>query len=257
MCAGVYLALRRMSEPEMKSVAVRRKRKPFVIDKACSKRGRNDHSHFDIHGIEKLLLQYEERAHNEDADSSCTSVWMALNVVLDNCSFEKTLLQHDLSARSENRVVPVVSREYEESFMRPCLHEEETPCSLGLYCECNFIDEHKPFVGVSFVMPELRSEETSMCILCLRKLTQMLFYRVAEGHTAAHKLLQTYGNICDVAGEYHSSAMLIMPAQGPVHCMPLPVVAHQRNKYYVVVRNGHPYLKQRMVYFEDFTETRS
>ena len=73
-----------------------------------------------------------------------------------------------------------------------------------------------------------------------------------SGNTGSDKLLQTYGNLCDVPGEYHSSAMLVMPTHASVHCMPLPVVAHQRNKYYVIFQNGYRHLRQRNVYFEDF-----
>jgi hypothetical protein len=242
-----------MSMLEAEPAAPRRKRKPAASDKACHKRTRHEDTVVSVAEIDKLLTDHEARASNKTVDSSCTSVWMALNVVLDHCTIEKTLLQHDLSSTSENKVVPVVSRAYEESFMRECIGPEDLPCSLGQYCECNFIDEEHAFVGVSFVMPELRSEETSMCILCLRKLTQMLFYRVAHGGHTSDKLLQTYGNLCDVPGEYHSSAMLIMPPHGPVHCMPLPVVSHQRNKYFVELRDGHRYLRQRHVYVEDFT----
>lgn len=241
-----------MSEAES-AVPPRRKRKQAATDKASHKRVRSEGAAVSITEIEKLLMQHESTASNATADSSCTNVWMALSVVLDNCTFEKTLLQHDLSSRSENKVVPVVSRAYEESFMRECISAEDVPCSLGQYCECNFIDEEHAFVGVAFVMPELRSEETSMCILCLRKLTQMLFYRVVHGGLVSDKLLQTYGNVCDVPGEYHSSAMLIMPPHGPVHCMPLPVVSHQRNKYFVVLKDGRRFLRQRHVYVEDFT----
>ena len=46
--------------------------------------------------------------------------------------------------------------------------------------------------------------------------------------------------------------MLVVPPSGPVHCMPLPVVAHQRNKYHVVLRDGRRHLRQRNVYVEDF-----
>jgi hypothetical protein len=46
--------------------------------------------------------------------------------------------------------------------------------------------------------------------------------------------------------------MLIMPPNGPVHSMPMPVVAHQRNKYYVVNERGCRRLMQRNVYVEDF-----
>ena len=65
-------------------------------------------------------------------------------------------------------------------------------------------------------------------------------------------LLQIYENACDVPGEYHSSAMLIMPPDGPVQNMPLPVVSHQRHKYHVVHIDGHRHLRQRNVYVEDF-----
>jgi hypothetical protein len=64
----------------------------------------------------------------------------------------------------------------------------------------------------------------------VRKLTQMLFYRVANGYTGSDKLLQTYGNLCDVPGEYHSSAMLIMPTHAAVHCMPLHCMPHNRSE---------------------------
>lgn len=243
-----------MSMPEAEStVPPRRKRKQSTAEKTPYKRIRSDSTGVSIAEIDKLLMHHESTASNKTADSACTNVWMALNVVLDNCTFEKTLLQHDLSSSSENKVVPVVSRAYEESYMRECIFPQDVPCSLGQYCECNFIDEEHAFVGVAFVMPELRSEETSMCILCLRKLTQMLFYRIAQGGHASDRMLQTYGNICDVPGEYHSSAMLVMPPHGPVHCMPLPVVSHQRNKYFVVMQNGHRFLRQRHVYAEDFT----
>ena len=202
--------------------------------------------------IDSILQEYQDRARDIDADSSATSVWLALNVVLDNSSFEKSLLQHDISTKHEDNIVPVVTRQYEESFMRECIHEEDKPCSMGQYCECNFIDSDNSFVGVAFVMPDLQTVNNSMCILCLRKLTQMLFYRLMNGAYKSNHLAQLYGNICDVSGEYHSSAMLVLPKHGAVHSMPLPVVAHQRNKYFVVMLNGHKYLKQRNVYFEDF-----
>jgi hypothetical protein len=81
--------------------------------------------------------------------------------------------------------------------MRECVHEHDKPCSMGQYCECNFIDQEHAFVGVAFVMPELNSDETGMCILCLRKLTQLLFYRVQKAGFTSSQLIQTYGNICD------------------------------------------------------------
>ena len=202
--------------------------------------------------IDSILQEYQDKARDVDADSSATSVWLALNVVLEHSTFEKTLMQHDISTKHEDNIVPVITRQYEESFMRECIYEEDKPCSMGQYCECNFIDVEHSFVGVSFVMPDLMSNQNTMCILCMRKLTQILYYHIVNGGLKSSHIAQTYGNICDVPGEYDSSAMLVLPKQSTVHNMPLPVVAHQRNKYKVVLRDGHRYLKQCNVYYEDF-----
>jgi hypothetical protein len=227
-----------------------RKRKPKQ-DMRPSKRNKLvDHSAHNE--IDTILKEYQDKAQDDSADTSATSVWLALNVVLDHSSFQKTLLQHDLSSAHEANVVPLVTRAYEESFMRECISDDDKACSLGQYCECNFIDAAHSFVGVSFLMPDLQCLENNMCILCLRKLTQMLFYRIVNGGYQPQHLVQTYGNICDVAGEYHSSAMLVMPKHSAVHCMPVPVVAHQRNKYKVHVRDGRRHITQTNVYYEDF-----
>lgn len=228
-----------------------KKRKVQTVEKQ-NKRPRMQNIAVGLVEIHKLLAEHEAVALDTCADTSRTSVWLALNVVLDHSTFQKTLLEHDMSRKTEDNVVPVISRQYEESFMRECVLPTDVPCSMGQYCECNFIDSEHAFVGVAFVMPELGAQETKMCILCLRKLTQMLFYRVIDAGYSSTQVMQTYGNQCDVPGEYHSSAMLVMPTHGPVHCMPLPVVAHQRNKYYVVLQDGHRHLKQRNVYVEDF-----
>lgn len=202
--------------------------------------------------LDLILKEHENKATDVSADSSATSVWLALNVVLDHSTFEMSLLQHDLSEKHDEHAVPLLTRQYEESFMRECISEDDKPCTLGQYCECNFIDSEQSFVGVAFVMPDLQSLDSNMCILCLRKLTQLLFYRIVNGGYKSSHIAQTYGNLCDIPGEYHSSAMLVLPKHSAVHCMPLPVVAHQRNKYSVVLRNGHRYLQQHNVYYEDF-----
>jgi hypothetical protein len=192
----------------------------------------------------KILKDYQEKATDSCAESSSNPVWMALNIVLDHTTFENSLLQHGLSKKQDNNVAPLVTRAYKESFMRESMLPEDKQCSLGQYCECNFIDRKQNFVGVAFVMPDLLLTDNSMCILCLRKLTQLLFYRVDNGGYQTSHVMQIYGNICDVPGEYHSSAKLVMPKHSTVHSMPLPVVAHQSSKYRVFLRHGKRHLKQ-------------
>jgi len=199
-----------------------------------------------------ILKAHQEKSTDVCEESSSTSVWMALHVVLDHTTFENSLLRHDLNNKQEQHIVPLVTRAYEESFMRECQLPQDKPCSLGEFCECNFVDKEQAFVGVAFVMPDLRSADNNMCILCLRKLTQMLFYRLVSTNYKTSQVVQIYGNLCGRPGEYHPSAMLVMPKHGPVHSMPLPVVAHQRSKYRVVVRDGSRHLQQLHVYHEDF-----
>jgi hypothetical protein len=169
------------------------------------------------------------------------------------------------SAMIDSACVPVVTRAYEESYMREVLSGVDEPCIMGSNCECQFIDEHNPFTGVQFTLPveafsavataagmveELSSNK--LCVLCCRKHTQSLFYEALYNHRAYSACIQLYGNICDCPGEYAKEAMLICPLSGPIHNMPLPVVAHQRNRYTVVVYNGVRQLRQHRVAYEDF-----
>ena len=156
---------------------------------------------------------------------------------------------------SNSKCVPLITRQYEEKFMRECISKTETPCSMGINCECMFIDQAYPFVGVSFPIPNYNTGDmmdNGMCVLCLRKLTQLLFYHVIQCGMHMDGLIQKYGNICNQKGEYHPSAMLICPPSSAAGCMPLPIVAHQRNKYKIERVSGVTWLRQQRVYMEDF-----
>jgi hypothetical protein len=154
--------------------------------------------------------------------------------------------------RTVGASVPIVSRKYEETFMRECMNSSEKSCIFKGQCECMKIDVDNAFVGVQFELPTMQSARNGMCVLCLRKSTHVLFYNILkQGHTS-QALIQKYGNICNEPGEYHPSAMLICPPNGPVHSLPMPIVAHQRNRYSVVNHHGIKYIKQHRVYMEDF-----
>jgi hypothetical protein len=55
-----------------------------------------------------IFKEYHEKAPESCAEIARTSVWMALNVVMDHTTFENSLLQHDLSKRQNQNVVPKV-----------------------------------------------------------------------------------------------------------------------------------------------------
>lgn len=154
--------------------------------------------------------------------------------------------------REEIPRVPIVSRAYEERYMRECKNSTEKPCVMSNQCECMMLDAGKQFVGVKFEIPDVSSADEGMCVLCLRKCTTMLFYKTLYDGLDPKSLIQKYGNICNSPAEYHPSAMLVCPVNGPLHCMPVPIVAHQRNRYSVVVSGGLKVIKQHHVYMEDF-----
>ena len=169
------------------------------------------------------------------------------------------------NAITDSACVPVVTRAYEESYMREILNANEQSCIMGSNCECQFIDEHNPFIGVQFTLPvdafcssatptNLMEELSSnkLCVLCCRKNTQSLFYEALYNHRTYSSCIQLYGNICDRPGEYAKDAMLICPLSGPIQNMPLPLVAHQRNRYSVIDYNGIRQLRQHRVAYEDF-----
>jgi hypothetical protein len=150
------------------------------------------------------------------------------------------------------RTIPVVTRNYEESFMRECKNDAERPCIFQAQCECMKIDPMNAFVAVQFTLPDMQTQDHGMCVLCMRKSTHIMFYNLLQEGYNVNTVIQKYGNICNQAGEYHPSAMLICPPNGPVQCMPMPIVAHQRNRYSVISHHGIRYIKQRNVYMEDF-----
>ena len=149
--------------------------------------------------------------------------------------------------------VPLVTRAYEESFMREP-EQGERACSMGPKCECMFIDPNAPFVGMEFELQEEVGTQSSpkMCVLCCRKTTQKLFYDACYSGKRIQGLIQRYGNMCNQPGEYAREVMLICPPTAQWHCMPRPIMSHQRNRYKVHIVAGKKHLQQLRVGYEDF-----
>lgn len=81
--------------------------------------------------------------------------------------------------------MPVVTKAYEEMFMREPMFEYERPCVMGSQCECNFVSSIPGdcFTGVEFLLPgdEAQKQQqlhAQMCVLCHRRLVQKLFYDI-------------------------------------------------------------------------------
>ena len=208
------------------------------------KRSRTQHERSSLDSIRALLRDFEATA------PATGVVWMCLETVLDSTPFGAALQQHGPPECLPKDSLPLVTRAYEEAYMRECHLPEDTPCVMGEFCECQSMGG---FCGVAFVLPHVSAVSPRMCVLCIRKTTQMLFYRIVVSGMSTTQMIQFYGNIAGVPGEYPESVMLVVPPSGPVHCMPLPVVAHQRNRYRAHARaDGVRRIAQQHVYFEDF-----
>jgi hypothetical protein len=172
--------------------------------------------------------------------------------------YQQMLNQMFTDDASSASVVPIVTRAYEESFMREPIYAHERLCVCGENCEFNFIDPCMPFTGVEFILNKdeaAKNDHTNppqMCVLCSRRTTQELFYNMVYNGQRFRGIIQRYGNLCQQQGEYAREAMLICPQNGFMQNMPLPIVAHQRHRYSVYSQNGTRYLRQHKVFYEDF-----
>jgi hypothetical protein len=163
-----------------------------------------------------------------------------------SCVDYRSILQNLFGGSTDCPDVGVVSKVYEESHLRAPFKGERA-CAMGESCEGHYIDRTKPFTLVEINVPGAAiTPMGNLCVLCSRKQTQRLFYDyLYKGSTAqCTGVIQRYGNLIDVPGEYNKECCLIMPSHGAVHCMPFPTVAYQRNQYDVYVQNMHHYIRQ-------------
>lgn len=146
--------------------------------------------------------------------------------------------------------VPILSKAYEETFMRQAMPGEKS-CAMGEQCECMMIDRTSPFVGVELRLPN-DPEQAQMCVLCSRATTQRCFYDMCYLSRPIKGVIQRYGGIFGQPGEYAMECMLVCPRSFGLANMPVPSMSHQRNRYSVVSHGGIKHLRQQRVGFEDF-----
>lgn len=171
--------------------------------------------------------------------SSSQPIQLDINYILKQTPY-RDLVQSLFSESSGMRPpeVKIVCRSYEESFMRERIHENEQLCMNGKNCEGNFIDPEIRFTCVRFILPgEVDPSSPGMCVLCMRKATQTLFYDMLYCGKSFRGVIQSFGNMCE-KNEYRREDLLVCPLGAFLQCMPLPIVAHHRSKYQAVTWGG-------------------
>jgi hypothetical protein len=195
---------------------------------------------------------------NKEACTTQPPIMLNIQTLLSRLPYQQMLNQVFTDDAKSTDTIPVVTRVYEESFMREPIYDHERKCVCGDACEFNFIDASIPFVGVEFTLnTDTQDEEPQMCVLCSRRTTQEMFYNMVYNGHRFRGFIQRYGNLCQQPGEYAREAMLICPQSSSINHMPLPIVAHHRHRYSVYSQNGTRYLHQHNVYYEDFHEPSS
>jgi hypothetical protein len=181
-----------------------------------------------------------------DSKHQPTDDIVSLDTILTSVPYQKILENLFGGAPTPQCNVPVITKAYEESFMRECVYQGERKCVMGNDCECRFIDRENPFTGVELRLPGPLPATPQMCVLCSRKHTQKMYYDMLYRPPAVHTgVIQRYGVLCSVQNEYSPDYALMMPPHGPVHCMPFPSPVHGRNNYTVQVRSAVRYVVQR------------
>ena len=194
-----------------------------------------------------------KRQINSTRFAPATPEELQLDHVLSSVPYRDMLESLFGSVSGQPTNLPIITKAYEEAYMREAgLGERQ--CAMGPKCECMFIDANAPFVAVQFDLPNEpeTSPDPKLCVLCSRRTTQKLFYDACYSGKRVQGVIQRYGNLCNQPGEYARECMLICPPNAPWHCLPLPIMSHQRNRYRVQIVAGVKHLQQLRVSHEDF-----
>lgn len=161
------------------------KRQRISNDEECEARALKE--------IACIIEHSQSRCGVQQAEDS--SLRIDVQSILNDIPFERLL--GSISTTDTMPDVPIVSRVYEERFMRESMTPDEKDCIMGHACECMLIDSSNPFVCTQFVIPNISNEHQGMCVLCLRKTTQLLYYKTIYTGMDVKTLIQKYGNICN------------------------------------------------------------
>jgi len=200
------------------------------------------------------MLQHVKNILSRNTDDTLdTSRTICTETVFSHVPYKKIIEEIYENCQTKIPSIPLITRAYEESFMRECCNKSEKRCAMEEECECMKIDPCNKFVGTEFLLPGESSDQTPrLCVLCHRQLTQKCYFDVMFDGKNFPFPIQKYGNICAVPGEYALEVMLICPPGGPIHVMPYPNVSHHRNRYIVVNSYGSRIIRQTRVAFEEY-----
>lgn len=199
----------------------------------------------------------QEKIHNklntQSYETNCED--LDINQIINTVPYKDIIRDVFHNSLQKTINVPIITRAYEEGFMREPFNSTENQCVNGDLCECMFIDKRNQFIGVEFLLPhESKEDVPHPCVLCCRQMTQKFYFDIIFDGKTFNFPIQRYGNIFNQENEYSTEVMLSCPPNGPLHIFPSPMMSHQRNRYSVFYKNGTRFLKQRNVSVSDYVQ---
>jgi hypothetical protein len=199
-------------------------------------------------------IESAEMEHTEHIARFVQNITTNLQDIISATNYREILGKVSASDVEFTQEIKVVSKAYEDTFLRQAIHATEKPCVREECCECMFIDPCQPFVGVRYILPwettDAQKQNACFCLPCLRAMTLAMYVDIVHSGRETNAVIQRFTNEHSKPGEYKLSAMLICAPNGPVHNLPLPIVRHQRTCYHVYQKNGVHYAKQINVDFQ-------
>ena len=156
------------------------------------KKARQHFEHQEPQSLQDLALQISASILNSTPSKMDNT--LNLHTILSNVPYRDILENLFGSEGAPPAEVLVISKGYEELFLREPMGPNERPCVMGLECEGQMIDKNHRMTLVEFLLPNQPRTEPQMCVLCCRKHTQKLFYDLLYNPPANHMgVIQRYG----------------------------------------------------------------
>lgn len=140
----------------------------------------------------KMSIDNDERSKN--IQMVVEQVNLNLEKIVSMSNYKKILRGIDSSSLFFTNDIKAVSKKYEDMFLRQAMSKNERSCVQGQNCECMFLDQSQPFVGVEYRLPweNEKGETPGLCLVCSRAATQLLFFDLLQSRDKINGVIQRW-----------------------------------------------------------------
>lgn len=224
-----------------------------VVARAETELAKTQHASIDaIRKVAKQLDLTTDEASLEQYTQAVGSDLDHITQYMMKSSRDTGTYAHGLSikARAKSKDVPIVTREWEESFLhepkpteRPCVNSFNQTCFANKLLTLG----SKPMSLCEFYFPGEQQQQSELrpCLLCLRAEAFMNFVKVrcSQSEISENIIFQRIGNIVNQRGEYCIESCFVSSSQryeGVIHPIVLPCV----KDYRVIQKDGLRHVQQ-------------